>query len=309
MDDSHHHHHQAPAGGPAGSGPSDDVRSAHVFTGYPQHHPYPSSASNSSGPMPPMSHHQGGHDGGHPHHGGHHSSAVAAAASSSGRRQSRDLDNPAGLFPDLPADKKRKFILVEDNKRNCRLRVRVTLENVDTKEIPDSFRKSSSVFPRSYFPREMQSPPPSATGSRFFQDDLSDNEAEDDNEAMEVEGGRTGRSRGKNTRSDRVMVKVPLAGGAEGEVAIPRTRRAARQSEVKLNDLGYRMAWLQSRVFAGRTVFLQKALDNYRTKTRTAIETVHGPDAEIDPSHYVMRPGKRRWTERMRRSEKPEDDE
>ena len=29
---------------------------------------------------------------------------------------------------------------------------------------------------RSYFPREMQSPPPSATGSQFFQDDLSDDE-------------------------------------------------------------------------------------------------------------------------------------
>lgn len=250
MDESHHHHHQAPAG-PPGSGASDDVRPAHVYTGYPQ--PYPSSnhGGHASSSMPPSSHH---HDG----HGSHHSSAVAA---STARRQgSRDVDNddiPSGLFPQLPADKKRKFILVEDNKRNCRLRVRVTLENVDTKEIPDSFRKSSSVFPRSYFPREMQSPPPSATGSRFFEDDLSDN----DDSGMEVEGSRTGRFRGKNTRSmgDRVMVKVPLANGAEGEVAIPRTRRAARQSEVKLNDLGYRMAWLQSRVFAGRTVFLQKA--------------------------------------------------
>ncbi|KAJ1335894.1 hypothetical protein MN608_02638 [Microdochium nivale] len=300
MDESHHHHHQAPAG-PPGSGASDDVRPAHVYTGYPQ--PYPSSnhGGHASSSMPPSSHH---HDG----HGSHHSSAVAA---STARRQgSRDVDNddiPSGLFPQLPADKKRKFILVEDNKRNCRLRVRVTLENVDTKEIPDSFRKSSSVFPRSYFPREMQSPPPSATGSRFFEDDLSDN----DDSGMEVEGSRTGRFRGKNTRSmgDRVMVKVPLANGAEGEVAIPRTRRAARQSEVKLNDLGYRMAWLQSRVFAGRTVFLQKALDNYRTKTRTAIETVHGPDADVDPAHYVMRPGKRRWAERMSRGEGRDDDE
>lgn len=248
MDDSHHHHHQAPAGGPAGPGSSDDVRQSHVFTGYPQHHQYPSPTQASAGPMPPMHHQHDGHQ--HPHH----SSAIAA--STSGRRQSRDTDNPAGLFPDLPADKKRKFILVEDNKRNCRLRVRVTLENVDTKEIPDSFRKSSSVFPRSYFPREMQSPPPSATGSRFFEDDLSDN---GEDSSMEVEGGRTGRSRGKNTRGERAMVKVPLAGGAEGEVAIPGTRRAARQSEVKLNDLGYRMAWLQSRVFSGRTVFLQKA--------------------------------------------------
>jgi hypothetical protein len=155
------------------------------------------------------------------------------------------------LFPDIPDAKKRKFILVDDNKRGGRLRVRVTLENVDTKEIPDSFRKSSSVYPRSYFPREMQSPPPSATGSRFFQEDLNDDD-------VEVDGGRTGRSRGNNAR-ERVMVKVPFSDGSEGEVAIPRTRQGTRGKEVRLNDLGYRMAWLQSRVFSGRTIFLQRA--------------------------------------------------
>jgi hypothetical protein len=57
------------------------------------------------------------------------------------------------------------------------------------------------------------------------------------------------------------MVKVPMAEGQEGEVAIPRMRRLFRGKEVRLNDLGYRMAWLQSRVFAGRTVFLQRACE------------------------------------------------
>ncbi|KAK6856843.1 hypothetical protein PG995_007030 [Apiospora arundinis] len=215
-------------------------------------------------------------------------------------RNTRDEDeNPEGLFPDIPEAKKRKFILVEDNKRGCRLRVRVTLESVDTKEIPDSFRKSSSVFPRSYFPREMQSPPPSATGSQFFQEDLSDDE-------VEVEGGRTGRSRGNNGRG-RSMVKVPMSDGSDGEVAIPRTRKNTRGKEVRLNDLGYRMAWLQSRVFSGRTIFLQRALDCYRNKTRTAIETVMQDVKTVAP-HYETRVGKRKWSERIRKAEKRDDE-
>lgn len=185
--------------------------------------------------------------------GGSHHSAIAARHT----HTQEDDQSPEGLFPDIPEAKKRKFILVEDNKRGCRLRVRVTLENVDTKEIPDSFRKSSSVFPRSYFPREMQSPPPSATGSQFFQEDMSDDD-------VEVEGGRTGRSRGNHTR-DRIMAKVPMSDGTDGELAIPRIRRGTRGREVRLNDLGYRMAWLQSRVFAGRTIFLQRACKSSRS--------------------------------------------
>lgn len=233
MDEGHHHHHQAPTG--PGSGHSDDVRPTQVFSDYPQ--PYPSNGA--SGSMPPVHHGINGSS--------HHNGIVA-------RRQNRDDDddvNPEGLFPDIPDAKKRKFILVEDDKRGSRLRVRVTLENVDTKEIPDSFRKSSSIFPRSYFPREMQSPPPSAMGSRFFEDDLSDDD-------VEVEGGRTGRSRG-NPRGRAAMIKVSMSDGTEGEVAIPRTRKGTRGREVRLNDLGYRMAWLQSRVFSGRTIFLQRA--------------------------------------------------
>ncbi|KAI1261512.1 hypothetical protein F5Y18DRAFT_431096 [Xylariaceae sp. FL1019] len=266
-----HHHHQAP-GGP-GSGSPEDIRPAHVFTGYPQQ--YPSHASSASS-MPPI------HDGlGGPHHG-----AIAA------KRHSQDDDdvNPDGLFPDLPESKKRKFILVEDNKRGGRLRVRVQLEGVDTKEIPDSFRKRSSVFPRSYFPREMQSPPPSATGSRFFEDDLDDGE-------MEVEGGSTGRSRTNRAR-DCVTVKVPMSDGVEGEVSIPRTRKGDRTKEVRLNDLGYRMAWLQGRPFAGRTIFLQRALDCYRNKTRSAAENVM-MDIKAATPHFETRVGKRRWAERM----------
>jgi hypothetical protein len=195
-----------------------------VFSGY-NNTPYPA-----SGPMSHMAPHAGG--------------PVSA------KRQNR-TDEPDDLFPDIPEAKKRKFILVEDNVRGSRLRVRVTLEGVDTNEIPDSFRKGASVYPRSYFPREMQSPPPSATGSRFFEDDA------DDDKVQETEGREA--SRRGAPRRGKEMVKVPMGGESSGEVAIPRMRKSTRGKEVRLNDLGYRMAWLQSRVFAGRTVFLQRA--------------------------------------------------
>ncbi|KAI6088460.1 hypothetical protein F4821DRAFT_257959 [Hypoxylon rubiginosum] len=278
-DGSHHHHHQAPTG-PATA--NEDIRPAQVFTDYPQQ--YPShSASGSS--MPSL-------HGALP--GSHHSSIAV-------RRASRDDEkNPEGLFPDIPNGKKRKFILVEDNKRNSRLRVRVTLEEVNPKEIPDSFRKSSAVYPRSYFPREMQSPPPSATGSRFFEDDLSD-------DGVEVDGGRTRRGAQSSNTRERVMVKAPMSDGNEDEVAIPRIRKSTRLKEVRLNDLAYRMAWMHSRVFAGRTIFLQRALDCYRNKTCTAIEGVT-QDVRTMVPHFETRVGKRRWSERMRRGEKREDE-
>jgi len=246
-----------------------------------------------------------------------HASGSAIAA----RRLSRSRnDEPEDLFPDIPEAKKRKFILVEDSDRQSRLRVRVTLDGVDTREIPDSFRKSSSVYPRSYFPREMQSPPPSATGSKFFVEDTSD--IEDDGTA-ETEGRRAGRGSGKLAKT---MVKVPMSEGQEGEVAIPRIRKTFRGKEVRLNDLGYRMAWLQSRVFAGRTVFLQRAcelspalcfasafsdklatVDCYRNKTRSAMESIM-QDVKSSAPHYETRVGKRKWNERMRIGEKKDEE-
>ncbi|KAJ2892911.1 uncharacterized protein MKZ38_009216 [Zalerion maritima] len=273
MDEQHTHHHQAPPPG-APRGPPD-VRQTNVVAEYTNNYP---SGSNTAIPGSSIS------------HAGYGSVQARRAGA-----QDED-DTPQGLFPDMPEAKKRKFILVEDNARgSARLRVRVTLDGVDTKEIPDSFRKSSSVFPRSYFPREMQSPPPSATGSRFFMDDVSDDGAEETEPASKARSGR-----------GKVMVKVPVGEGTEAEVAIPRTRRAIRGKEVRLNDLGYRMAWLQSRVFAGRTIFLQRALDCYRNKTRSAIESIL-QDVKTVPPHYETRVGKRRWSERVKREKR--DDE
>jgi hypothetical protein len=187
----------------------------------------------------------------------------AIPARSHSRADDGSSSSSDGLFPDIPEAKRRKFILVEDNVRGNRLRVRVTLDGVDTNEIPDSFRKGASVFPRSYFPREMQSPPPSATGSRFFADDYSDDNGDDGTqetegrEASRRGGGGGGSSDKQQLRGE--VVKVSVAEGQEVEATIPRLRKSGRAKEVRLNDLGYRMAWLQSRVFSGRTVFLQRA--------------------------------------------------
>lgn len=168
-----------------------------------------------------------------------------AARSQSHVKEDLDEAERTTLFGDIPEAKKRKFILVDDPGKGGRVRVRVTLDTVDINEIPDSFRKSNSVYPRSWFPIQMQSPPPSARGSRFFED-------EDEDDSVEVEA--RGSSRGRKT-----MVQVPLANGVEAEVGVPRMRKSVRSKEVKLNDLGYRMTWHQSRVFADKTVFLQKA--------------------------------------------------
>jgi hypothetical protein len=241
LDTTHHHHQSAASSGPGG----DDTRPANVF-----HQPGYSAGPYSSAQQ----------------HAAHHQ-ASAIATSSRRHSHTEDDSSPRDLFPDIPEAKKRKFILVEDNVRGSRLRVRVTLEGVNTKEIPDSFRKGSSVFPRSYFPREMQSPPPSPTGSRFFGEDfgVGPGEVEDDG-VEETEGREISRRRGRASAAagfarerEMVVVRVPIGEGQEGEVGVPRMRRAVRGKEVRLNELGYRMAWLQSRVFAGRTVFLQRA--------------------------------------------------
>ncbi|ODA83346.1 hypothetical protein RJ55_01859 [Drechmeria coniospora] len=267
-----HHHHQPPAH-PGQSGGGDDVRQAHIFTGYAGGQGYP--ASSQGGPMS-------------------HMTPRAGDAMAARNRSRANADEPEGLFPDIPEAKKRKFILVEDNVRGSRLRVRVTLDGVDTNEIPDSFRKGASVYPRSYFPREMQSPPPSAMGSRFFADDFSDDGSQ------ETEGREANRQRASRPAGQ--VVKVTVGKDQAVEATVPQMRKLNRHKEVRLNDLAYRMAWLQSRVFSGRTVFLQRALDCYRNKTRAAIEGTMQEVAAVAP-HFETRVGKRRWSERRKRGE------
>ncbi|KAF2184086.1 hypothetical protein K469DRAFT_580986 [Zopfia rhizophila CBS 207.26] len=263
--EAHTHHHQPPNG----QQPSPhDVRQAQSF--YPT---FPTSESVAGqGGMPPM------HDGMGHHPPPPHASSVPVA-------KQEEEDRKVAMFGDLPESKRRKFILVDDAQRGTRVRVRVTLDSVKMEEMPDSYRKSNSVFPRSYFPMQMTSPPASPRGSRVFSD-----EADPENEPGFPLGGSQ-------------LVPVPTLDGGEARVPKPRLTRAKRSKEITLNDLGYRMSWSQSRVFAGRALFLQKSLDAYRNKMRSSMVGA-GQDVSTVAPHFETRVGKRRWNDRMERNKK-----
>lgn len=212
------HHHHAPNGNVA----PQDVREAHNF--YPN---YPTSQAMASTGIPAAS------EGiSHVNHAPAHATAATSAL-----KEDEEASNTA-LFGDLPEAKRRKFILVDDAQRGTRVRVRVMLDQVRMHEMPDSYRKNNSVYPRSWYATEMQSPPPSPRRGRW----------PDDVDAEQLE-----------TPAARSMVPVPLLDGSDGKVPVPRMSRVKRTKEVTLNDLGYRMSWSQSRVFSGRTLFLQRS--------------------------------------------------
>lgn len=167
-----------------------------------------------------------------------------ATSSRGGADDDTDEQNPTHveLFGSLPGGKRRKFLQVDDPQRGARVRVKVLLDDVKMHEIPDSYRRSNAVYPRTYFPVQMKDAPGQVvSGKRFFSDDA---EQGDDAEAVTV--GRT-------------LVPVPSLDGGEREIAVPQLSRRKHRKEVLLNDLAYRMSWSQSRVFAGRMLFLQRS--------------------------------------------------
>lgn len=215
-----------------------------------------------------------------------------------------DKSRKRKLFGDIPDSKRRKFILVDDDQRGSRVRVRVMLDQVKMDDMPDAHLKINAVFPRSYFSRQ-------------------EGDAEDraragwDDEEDEAEAG-TMPTRGKT------LVKVPLMED-EAEMSVPRTTKARRNKEIALNELGYRMAWGQPRTFNGRTLFLQRSressyislfvitpnanlvsfvVDAYRNKMRSSMVAA-GRSTASSP-HLETRPGKRRWLERMKEPAKAE---
>jgi hypothetical protein len=221
-----------------------------------------------------------------------HPPSHAAVATS----KQEEEDNSA-LFGDLPEAKRRKFILVDDTQRGTRVRVRVMLDQVKMAEMPDSYRKSNSVYPRSWFATEMQSPPTSPRRGRWPDD------ADDDTDP-----------------TARTLVPVPVMDDSETKVFVPKMTRTKRNKEVRLNDLGYRMSWSQSRVFSGRTLFLQrsrkflvvfflasipsnKVVDAYRNKMRSTMVAAGRDYANIAP-HFETRVGKRKWAERQKRTKR-----
>ena len=211
--------------------PPNDLRPSQVFHAYPS---YPGQNMNGASMAPPL------HDG-MDAIGAHGPSTHTTVASAAAKTETEERNT--ALYGDLPESKRRRFILVEDTARSTRVRVRVTLDQVEMNEMPDSYRKANSVFPRSYFPTQMQSPPSSTRGNRFFDNDDPDGGVLDDGKAT----------------SSRTLVPVPMLEGVEGEIAVPKLTRAKKRKEVTLNDLGYRISWSQSRVFAGRIMFLQKS--------------------------------------------------
>ena len=56
---------------------------------------------------------------------------------------------------------------------------------------------------------------------------------------------------------------VPVQfGNGEVDVDVPQISRSKRGREQKINELGYRMAWGQGRVFSGRPIFLARACES-----------------------------------------------
>ena len=178
--------------------------------------------------------------------------SVASASS----KQEDDNVRTNHLFGGVPEGKRRKFILVDDTQRAQRVRVRVTLDNVMLEEMPDSYRKSNSVYPRSFFPMHLQSPPSSPAGGRFSKDPDRDDEGVGDDAGAGAVGDAS--ESGKPTIG-RTLVPVSLMDGSEAKVPLPRIAKPRRSKELALNDLGYRMSWIQSRVFSGRHLFLQRS--------------------------------------------------
>lgn len=167
------------------------------------------------------------------------------AIATSSRMAAPDLEEQSPtneeLFGQLPDGKRRTFILVEDPQRGSRVRVKVGLDKVKMDEIPDSYRKNNAVYPRTYFPTQMKDAPLLVDPSkRFF--------AEDIEHTGDPEDSTIGRT----------TVPAPSLDGERG-IDVPKLSRRRHRKEVMLNDLAYRLSWSQSRVFAGRMLFLQRS--------------------------------------------------
>ncbi|GIJ85799.1 hypothetical protein Asppvi_004663 [Aspergillus pseudoviridinutans] len=256
-----------------------DIRTAQVFHGYPT---FPTSASaggGSRGPsIPPLIRDSGLGS------LGRHAAVATTVHKAEAVEDDDDECNPSheALFGALPDGKRRKFILVDDPQRGCRVRVKVTLDQVNMNEIPDSYREFNSVYPRTYFPVQMKHPRGRVVPGRRYSKD--DHQTDDDQETATV---------------GRVLVPAPQTDDGS-EIAVPKLTRGRHRKEVLLNDLGYRMSWSQSRVFASRPLFLQRSLDAYRNKMRSTMLAA-GQDPSSIPRHFETRAGKRRFLERRQR--------
>lgn len=140
------------------------------------------------------------------------------------------------------------------------MRVKLNLESVEIAELPDSYRRDNSVYPRSFCPTEM---PQSPRDKRIRRIRFVEDNPEDGGECQEEGLGVAEMGRWMQVGS--VTVPVPMVEGGQGEgkregkLRVPGLGRRAKEKEDQLNDMGYRISWSQSRMFAGKLVFLQKS--------------------------------------------------
>ena len=182
--------------------------------------------------------------------------------------------------PGKPSEgKQQKYFNVEDPERSRhKVRVRLALHECHIHEVPDDYRKRNSVYPRSWFPTQMQLSPSSRGPRGRFLESRDDTELKDESET-----GTT-------------LVTVPMLEGSEGELKVPGLGRMARKREDQLNDMGYRISWNQRKLFADRVLFLQQSLDVYRGKIRDGMKA-QGQEIETTAPVYQTRVGKKRWVE------------
>lgn len=170
----------------------------------------------------------------------HHPTTTTLASASSMKEEDEET-NKRALYGDVPDANRRKFILVDDTQRGTRVRVRVQLEQVKMDDMPDAHLRINSVYPRSYFSRQMRSPPDSPQSRAVW---------EDDEDSLPDE------------RRGKTLVPMPLLEAADGNVSmlpVPRLTKSRRRNEKIINEMGYRMSWGQARTFSGRRLFLQRA--------------------------------------------------
>jgi hypothetical protein len=117
------------------------------------------------------------------------------------------------------------------------VRVHVELDSIKMEEMPDFHLQKNSVFPRQFYPRQMNSP-------------ISPRK---DQEGWNVSGGM------EDDGETSQMARVQLLDGSETELHIPVSPKDIQDKECALNELGYRMSWRQAKTFNERTVFMQKS--------------------------------------------------
>ena len=253
------------------------VRPSNIFHGNPA---YPTPPNPYAASMPPQLHN--GIDSMPAH-------ATVSAATAMDTKNEDSSASPEGK-PEGKESKERKFFTVEDPERsNHKVRVKLALHECPIHQAPDSYRRKNSVFPRSWFPQEMQLSPSSRGPRGRFLEDRDDAAAVAD--AAEDDEGEVGTT----------MVKVPMLEGRDGELKVPGLGWRARKKDDMLNDMGYRISWSNGRTFPDRILFLQQSLDVYRARKREAL-VARGQDVATVAPVYETRVGKKRWIESRKRS-------